>query len=170
MKIVGNNIIRTDQDITDQDRLKAVMDAWTGTLWGWFAVVEAEFGKEKAVQLLNTLMTGFANQMVTNWLTYFGVEEMTVPMMSETANIIHELWGFKAPWTIASDNEGFETIEYCPVRHGAPEPYKNDCYNFCKPVTGLFYPGLAKSKCTCVLEKSKARGDIDCKVSVKIHK
>ncbi len=168
MKIIGDTIVKTHEDITDKDSKKALLDAWTGTIWGWFATVEAELGTEKAIQFMRNLSYGFGKQMASDWLKYFNVEDMNVPSMSGVSDIVHALWGFKVPWTILSDNEGYETIQFCPIHNAAPPAYKKYCIHFCEPVFKNFYPGMSIKDCTAEMEKSKSRGDVDCLVRVKI--
>ncbi len=160
------------QDLTYEDRWRAALDAFLGTLWGWFQLVEEGYGIDKAEEMLSTFADRMGHQMVAYWLDYFGVKEMKVPEMAQVADIIHELWDFKAPWTIESEDSGFERVESCPIWNAAPEKYRERgvCRLWCGILGPIFYAGLGGGKAEAQVRRSRPGGDEVCVLAIECKK
>ena len=159
-------------DLTYEDRWRAALDAFLGTLWGWVELVEEEFGFEKAEEMLASFARKMGEQMVPYWLDYFGTKTMKVPQMSQVADVIHELWDFKAPWTIESEDSGYETVESCPIWNAAPEKYKEGgvCRLWCGILGPIFYAGLGGGKARAEVKKSRPGRDDVCVLAIECNK
>lgn len=161
--------VKLAEDLTTEELWKSALDFAWGNLWRWFSVIEEELGLEKAEALFRKFCQRFGEEMCQQWLAYFGVEEMDVPMMSQAADIIHRVMDLEAPWTVLSPRVGWETIKNCPIRGSQPEKYHplGNCKILCSTVTKYFYPKMAKDKATCTVEKCVPEGAKECVVKVE---
>lgn len=161
--------VKLVDEITLEECWQGMIDSSWGNLWTWFEVVDQEFGLEKAEEMLVKFSRALGQKMVDQWLAYFGVEEMEVPMMAQMADIIHKIIDLDARWTVLSNRSGYETIYNCTMRSSQPEKYwpRGNCKLLCASATQVLYPGLARGKAECTLRENVPAGDPHCVIAVE---